>query len=457
MTSEENTSTEVVRAILRSFADKVRAMSALQLLWVSVLIFFVTAGNAMQTIGLNFWLRKFPSTPGSFTVLTTSAFLFGAFFAVLLVGYIIVKRPCLKFFWHFNGIMLLLGVGLMDAVNSAMAIYAATDTPELLQPLFSSLMPLYACVFSKYILKDQRTYFNRWIVSSFLLMALSVVVASINEFTDGWSTPGVSGSNAKWWSLIFFLSIPPTSLMNVWQTKYMIDYTKKREHEDLEQPGVEVAHVQRVTAGDEVCEKPEHHHHHNSKSNPHHSGSSGIVHRGEDTIVKLVLLCADTNSQLLFIMMLLPADAIPWWGQSDTVPDAWSNFVSGLSCLFTCSENFLFCMVYSAGFVFTYVGSAYLNHYSPTLCGMIGQLSSPVTALLLVLIPSWNLNPGQTPWYLSVIAIVLLSVGTLIYGMWEEMTSSMAPDAAEGDDDDEAKEAVMGMNEANGEVKPLLG
>lgn len=403
ITNENETFWELAQGIRRTLAKKYHALSATQLLSVVVLIFLVTAGSAMQTIGLNFWLRKFPDTPGSFTVLISSAFLFGSFFTVLLILYMLWKRPCMKFAASWKGLRLLFFIGLMDAANSVMSIYAATDTPELLQPLFSSLMPLYACIFSKYVLKDERTYLNKWIVSSFSLMILSVVIASLNEFESDWDADE-HGRRTKWWSLIFFLSIPPTSLMNVLQTKYMIMFTKQHQLEEIDLRQ-------------------------SSQSFDDESSNASGAHKGEDTIVKLVLLCADTNFQLLFVTLLLPMDAVSWWGQSTSLPNAWGNFLDGIRCLINCDENFLFCMVYSAGFVFTYVGSAYLNHYSPTLCGMIGQLSSPITALVLVLIPSWNLNQGSAPWLDSVLAIVALAVGTLLYSMWEEMTSSQSPEA----------------------------
>ena len=140
-------------------------------------------------------------------------------------------------------------------------------------------------------------------------------------------------------------------------------------------------------------------------------------------IVKLVMLFGDTGLQFLMTMCLLPADAIPWFGQSSSAADAGESFGNGVACIFTCNMNGLYCCLYSAGFVFTYIGSAYLNHYSATLCSMIGQLSSPVTALLLIIIPQWNLAPSDGAWYYNVIAIFLLSIGTVIYFAWEEMTS----------------------------------
>ncbi|CUG88141.1 transmembrane protein, putative [Bodo saltans] len=421
--------TVVLATVLHNVAVKIRAMSALRLLAIAVLIALVTAGNAMQIIGLNFWLREFPakygSHAGSFTTLAVSGLLFGLFFLVLLVVYIVSKRPNLEFVKNRRGITLLLGIGLMDTVNSGMAIYAASYTPEVLQALFTSLMPIYTCVFSKYILSDQRKYLNPWIGVSFVLMIVGVIVASVNEFVGGGT-----GSHVAW-SVIFFLSIPPTSLMNVWQTKYMLDYTVIK-HAPSTHANLQVEkEVHTSGDADDMFSV--------DASSPTASGASspryGNQVRGEDTIVKLVMLFGDTFSQFLMIMLLLPADGLPFWGGADSVPGAWDNFSEGIQCLFNCPKNFIYCCIYSGGFVFTYVGSAYLNQYSATLCCMIGQLSSPVTALLLILIPSWNLATGSTPWYLSVIAIVLLAVGTMVYSIWEELTSDQAPDAVLSEDE----------------------
>eukprot|EP00331_Platyophrya_macrostoma_P022397 CAMPEP_0176453386 /NCGR_PEP_ID=MMETSP0127-20121128/29190_1 /TAXON_ID=938130 /ORGANISM="Platyophrya macrostoma, Strain WH" /LENGTH=473 /DNA_ID=CAMNT_0017842201 /DNA_START=172 /DNA_END=1589 /DNA_ORIENTATION=- len=426
---------------IKNFIRKVKEMTVLKLLFIALLITLVTAGNAMQIIGLNFWLRKFPAKygghSGAFTTFAVSGFLFGMFFVVLLVAYIAIKRPCMKFARSIRGLILLLGIGLMDTINSAMAIYAANFTPEVLQALFTSLMPIYTCVFSKFILRDKRTYFNRWVIAAFLLMIVGVVAASITDFTD----TSASGKR-RWWCVIFFLSIPPTSLMNVWQTKYMIMFTKAKSHNG---DGGDTNRIDRDAAaaavGSVVCvpslpPSPQQEGQTAGCTSVHHgiaAGTSDYFRRhhylGEDTAVKLFMLFADTVSQFTFTLFLLPLDAVPFWGGAKSTSEAWTNFSDGIHCLIHCNENFAYCVVYSAGFVFTYIGSAYLNHYSATLCSMIGQLSSPFTALLLIIAPSLNVAQGSTPWYWSAVAIVLLAVGTLLYSVWEEMTSAQAPDA----------------------------
>ncbi|CAG9567292.1 conserved hypothetical protein [Leishmania major strain Friedlin] len=147
--------------------------------------------------------------------------------------------------------------------------------------------------------------------------------------------------------------------------------------------------------------------------------------QGEDTVVKLVMLAGETVIQLCFTLCLLPADALPWWGNSETVSATLDNFAEGIRCVFTIRDNFLYCFLYTLGFVFTYVGCAYLNHYSAALCSIVTQLSSPVTALMLVIVPSWNVQvDGDSPWYYNMFAIFFLCVAALIYVMWEEMTDA---------------------------------
>lgn len=153
---------------------------------------------------------------------------------------------------------------------------------------------------------------------------------------------------------------------------------------------------------------------------------------GDDLSVKVFMLFSDTFWQLCVSLALLPADALPWFGNSPSVGVTWANFSEGVTYVFTKKKNAAYGILYTLGFVFNYLGAAYLNHYSVALCSIVTQLSSPITALILVIIPSWNKNEDSTPpWYLSLVSIFLLSVASLIYVLWEEKT------------DDEKKEAEM--------------
>jgi hypothetical protein len=282
---------------------------------------------------------------------------------------------------------------------------------------------------------------------SFVLMIAGVAVASAPDMANSTS----EDSSQIAWTIIFFISVPLASLYNVWQAQYMEEMTikpvKAHDEADIDHHADEEART---------CDNGSMRAHDNERASAvaarASKGGAGVgygslqneeggavanqsaeddadlltpdgVKRGEDMIVKLVMLFGDTGLQFVMTMCLLPSDAIPWFGQSSSVADAGESFINGVACIFTCDMNGVYCILYSAGFVFTYIGSAYLNHYSATLCSMIGQLSSPVTALLLIFVPQWNLEPSDSAWYWSVIAIFLLSVGTVIYFAWEEMTA----------------------------------
>lgn len=54
-------------------------------------------------------------------------------------------------------------------------------------------------------------------------MKLKTPVQSSTLSAVGWHED--SRADRRWWALLFFLSVPPTVLMNVGQTLYMIRYT----------------------------------------------------------------------------------------------------------------------------------------------------------------------------------------------------------------------------------------
>lgn len=148
------------------------------------------------------------------------------------------------------------------------------------------------------------------------------------------------------------------------------------------------------------------------------------MQQSNDTLVKLWMLVVGTTVQFLQTVALLPADAIPWWGGSATVSDAAANLGTGLETFFTNGNNFLFGVLYSAGFILTYIGSAYLNHYSVTLCSMVTEISSPLTALLLVMIPAINLSGTPVPVGYSISAVITLLMGTILYTLWDYTTKA---------------------------------
>ena len=366
-----------LRVVLSEFCKKVSDMSTSKIVFIALLVTLQMSGNASQIIAMNFWLKEFDENGGDFVAFAISNFIFFSFFAVSLLVYICIHRPNLDFAFTKKSIVLLVIIGLFDALNSEFSIHATDETPEVLQAIFQSMQSVWTVVLVKVLTEDDRQYANKWVFFSLFFIVSGVLIASFDDIQDN----SAITTDQKWWSLIFFCSVPLMSVYNVLQEKYMHDLT-------------------------ESDEKP----------------SDAKSPKGDDTTVKFFMLFGDTFFQLIFCAMCLPGEAIPWFGNASSVKEAWNLFAVGVEDVFTWGNNLAYCTLYCSGFVAMYVGSAYLNDYSAALCSMIGQLTSPTSALVLIIIPSWNANKDNTPWYYSFGGVVFLITGTVIWAIWEELS-----------------------------------
>lgn len=471
--------------ICYSFLRFIKDLGIRKLLWATFLSFLVIGGQAMQLIFLNFWLREYPEShpAGNYTTFFISSLLFPLFFIIWLIGYFVVKRPkSIRFMRDLRGLTLLFGIGSMDTINSILATYSANHANEVLEAVFTSVGPPLTAAVSRIFLNERRPILNPWFLLSLSLVVGGVFLASgyAISHSEGFST------DTGIWTFLFFLSIPPNVFLNCWQARYLILFTKSAEFEK-EVVGMHVLKEQKQEILVQTVLMPSEGHEGGERvtneggpaieeafgseaaSNGHpnmkedleftfsegeekrfsnsptsfvksssvseEDGSSSDVsskyhvhypdmQQSNDMLVKLWMLVGDTGTQFLQTMILLPADAIPWWGGSATVQEAGANLGSGLKIFFTYKYNFLYGALYSAGFIFTYIGSAYLNQYSVTLCSMVTEISSPITALLLLLIPSINLSGSPSPLSYSLSAVVILSLGTILYTIWDYSTKA---------------------------------
>ncbi|CCW69727.1 unnamed protein product [Phytomonas sp. Hart1] len=460
---------ETARHISKSmklFVIQVKRMSVKQIFLTLICIVMLMLGNIMQILMLNFWLVSFPSNeaPGNYTAFALPGIFYSVLFLMIFIIYYIMRKPSLRFARHLYGWKIIILMGFYDAFNSWLATYAASHTSEMLQSLFLNLSPLYSIFFSKWILHDPRHYFNIWtVIMAVFTIAGIITVVSFNLMEGAGST-----SHRRWFILIFFSSIPFRVLMNVYQSLYMILYTsdstfiewlqyqfrmRTNSKAMLHQPPLPVDQPREATVTSPVLIPA------NAENKSHpttpcrcHSFTEGpdgflwdgfdatvvnhddisehqrnivsiAYHQGDDTAVKLVMLAGETFFQLCFTLAFLPADAIPWYGSSHTVHDTWTNFRRGINSFFTIPENFTYGSLYTLGFVFNYIGAAYVNHHSVTLCSLITQLSSPLTGLLLVIVPRLNaLEEEERSWGGNVAAIIMLILASLAYVVWEQLT-----------------------------------
>ena len=118
--------------------------------------------------------------------------------------------------------------------------------------------------------------------------------------------------------------------------------------------------------------------------------------------------------------------AIPWFGSSANLSSLGSTLVEGWKCTVGiapgCSDSWIYFALFNFTFVLSTVGNTFLNYYSPAMTSMISQLSSPVTALTLIIIPAWNVTGKKINIPESLVAVVLITIGSLCYTVWEEST-----------------------------------
>jgi hypothetical protein len=57
----------------------------------------------------------------------------------------------------------------------------------------------------------------------------------------------------------------------------------------------------------------------------------------------------------------------------------------------------------------------------------VGHLAFPMTALLLILVPSLNVNEGHSAWQSSAAAVGLMFTAVALYTVWEQRTAEEDP------------------------------
>lgn len=140
----------------------------------------------------------------------------------------------------------------------------------------------------------------------------------------------------------------------------------------------------------------------------------------QDNAAKLILLVGGLLFQLLISFVCFPIDAIPWFGTSDTALETWYGFSNSVNFVFASWHNVKYGMLYSLGYAMSFIGCTYLNEHSPTLASVVLQLAGPITSLVIIIIPQWDVygssgNVGQ-----KVGGVVLLLVAALLYHIWEQ-------------------------------------
>ena len=389
---------ESLQLSIARFVESVRELSASQLLLVGVCVILVVGGNAGQLISLNIWVNHFPTEISPpYPILTISATTIATAFTVSLIVRLALFGGNCRFLLCWKGLLLSLAIGCCNSLNGVLLVYATQPTPEILQALLLTTQVFWTLVSSKILLRDERSLFHVLVFLSFALSAGGIILGASPTF-DGTDMT----TDVKYWSLIFAASMIPGALYNVFASMYMRSFTKPK------QPAASHYSKEPLMLG--------------YAADQEHEDS-----RSDDTTVKLVMLSVTGFSQVMWMFVLFPLDSATWFGPQKDLEASKQNLDAGWKCVFgSCSSVYLYYLLFNGSYLCNYLGSAYLNHYSATLNSMVTQLSSPVAALLLIAVPSWNVQKEPVKAGISIAAAFMIIAGSLLYSAWEHTTRAAA-------------------------------
>jgi hypothetical protein len=389
---------EFVSHFRRGLASIAR-LTAKQIAIVIMAVSLVIFGNVGQLLALNLWLVSLGPFGGPFTVLTLSATTNAVFYGVTLGLWLLTTGRGLRFL-DLKALPLIIAIGFCNATNGVALVFATPQTPEVLQAVLLSSQLIWIFIFVKIAFREKRSYFSPAVILSFMLSLGGITLGMASQF-GGNSTY----TKLNWeWSAIFAFGMIPGAMYNVVAAKFLRRYT---EDPTAVQP---VPPPQQQTSIFNLY-------------------SSREPIRADGLTVKITMLFTTGVAQAIWMFILLPMDALPWFGTNpDNIQGTGTALKEGYECVFTnvfgflCKDAFWYYVFFNVSYMLNYVGSAWLNMYSPALTSIVTQLSSPLAALVLIIFPVFNTS--NTPYNVgeSVAAAIFLIMGSVVYSFWEEST-----------------------------------
>ncbi|EAN77781.1 uncharacterized protein TEOVI_000548700 [Trypanosoma equiperdum] len=420
---------------VRRLHERFRNTSWLEMICIFVIITVVIVGHFIEIISIKYWHSKFPNgkTPGTLATLVLPSILLAAFMVTVMLLFIFFTTPSLRFAFCCQSLVMLFRIGCIDAIQSGVGVYSVIKTPNALAALVKPAAPLFATLFTKMFLKDKRSYGSPWLLISLAFVIAGILVASIFDLKHGFNKIGKN----SWWASIYLVAVALSSLVNAMQAVYMLKFTYDPKFDELykirarggtavpsmgsQSTLLSAQNVLALGVGNgnhqlavEMGNIP-------AAQEPEDVARTALkrLRQGRGTSVKIVMLTIMLLFRFAGTLAFLPLDGVKPWGESNSIGDAWNNLIAGGRCVATCDNNLPPFVMYTSGVLLSYVGSAYLNQYSVTMCSIIKQIAWPLAALILVFVPRWSIDPVVTPWYFSLVSIFILLLAVLLYMFWE--------------------------------------
>lgn len=390
----------------------------------------VLVGNVILLIALNFWLSVMPNSTVkhnssqiaiqviamAFMLMFFSFFVF-AFIVKYGIGPIIrvlFTKDCVR--GRLYRLFLMFASGASNGISSVLSIYAMTYTPQFLQAVLLCAIPFSAQAWTVLFIpvERRRKYLSLFFIASFVLFVAGVLLSSLESFIN----PEIRASLP--WALIYLLSSVVFGLWCVVQRLYLDAIVLKPTASKEGTGGKDVSEPMITAEERQVLQEAE------NEVMAKHDGGYETQQRqwaqqdSFDTASKLTLLYVGIFFQLVVSLVCFPVDAIPWFGTSASVGDAWDAFSSSIVFIFASWDDVRYGLLYSFGFALSFIGCTYLNEHSPTLSSVVMQLAGPVTSLMLIIVPQWNITEDGTNLGEKISGTILLFLAAILYHFWDQ-------------------------------------
>ena len=384
------------------------------------------AGNTAANISFNFWLKSFSFGAAEFTILVLSGIFYVLMFLPIAIGLWFYARKklgrafALKELVEPKAMKLLVGIGFADAWIDFASTYAAGHVAVLTQAFAKSVEPLLTWVLEIIFLRKRglaeeggvmTRLWRAWgcsmlLLVSFSLSALGMCVHLYKKYEDR-----TTASFHLWYTLLYMTSIAAASCYNIVQGAYMRAYN--RSGRQLAQ-AEEASKIAAPSVSIQCEDGSESHSLIDQAPHPHPPAY----------LVSGVVLAADMIVNCIVTLLIGSfIDAIPDFGSSSSVGAAWTNLGDGIRCVGECRHNLVYALITFGGWAIAYVADTVLNQLSPPLSSMVAQLSGPTQAMVLLIVPSWNLGAAASnntkSWLLDMLSFVLMLAGAVLFGLHE--------------------------------------
>jgi len=339
----------------------------------------ILVGGVLQKTTLPLWTEAI----GPYFVLVWASFVFALVFYISerIMYCQTTSIPSMKRYW-----LTLLGIGVFDSLTGFFIVFSSPSnrTPPVLQVLLGNSKVIFTMPLTRLLVPGKRYYsYLHWKpIVALVLLFIGILIALIPDFNllaEG-KVEFLSSSHGLVYTLVFIVGDAWNAAYNVLQEKFITD----REIE---------------------------------------SQQFGFKrHKNYDRTFVLFWGCL---FQFITMVVLFPADAIPQFGVSKNIPSVWRNFGDAFMCNFGQGERckmltFLFGVLFTTGYIFSYVGTLLLNEKSANFAMFASTLTSPIAIVIMKMVPVLAVGVQQTPLWSVIPSAVVLFVGVSLWKNWEE-------------------------------------